>query len=109
MGDGTTIGDDELSQRLGDQQHITGAGDAEEQQRAAPGEGVRAPLAAEGADHAEFSIFDGKGNEQVVAVGENEDGQVVQSSGESSEEAKSGLAKLKSKISDAFGPDPHKK
>ena len=108
MGDGTTIGDDELSQRLGDQSHITGDPD-QKAKRADEGEGVRAPLAAEGADHAEFSIFDGKGNEQVVVVTENEEGKKVQATGDSSAEAAKKAGDQDVLASPAFDTNPHHK
>ena len=108
MGDGTTIGDDELSQRLGDQSHITGDPD-HEVKRAGEGEGVRAPLAAEGADHAEFSIFDGKGNEQVVVVTENEEGKRVQATGDSSAEAAEKAGDQEVLTSPAFETNPYRK
>ena len=44
------------------------------QHRAGPGEGVRAPFAAESGGSPEISVFDGKGNESVVVMTESEDG-----------------------------------
>jgi hypothetical protein len=108
MGDGTTIGDDELSQRLGDRNNPIEESDTDIH-RAGPGEGVRAPLTTEGADHAEYSIFDGKGNEQVVVVGDNKEGFPVQGTGDSSEEAAEKVADLDTKITGAFTPNPHDK
>lgn len=55
--------------------------------RAGPDEGVRAPLASEGADHAEMSVFDGAGNESVVVVADDEEGKVSEGTGGTSEEA----------------------
>lgn len=107
MGDGSTIGDDELSQRLGDRNTPIEESDTP-LHRAGEGEGVRAPLAQEGADHAEFSIFDGKGNEKVVVVGD-QDGKPVQAAGDSSEEAQSKIGKMKNKIDEAFNPSPSEK
>ena len=108
MGDGTTIGDDELSQRLGDQSHVTGDPD-QEVKRAGEGEGVRAPLAAEGADHAEFSIFDGAGNEDVVVVTENKEGKRVEATGDSSAEALKKAEDQDILASPAFDTNPHHK
>ncbi len=101
----STIGEDPRSQRLGDQQAVTGEEEGDTpSHRAAEGEGVRAPLASEGADHSEFSVFDGKGNEQVVVVTENDDGEAVQSTGDSSEEATKAAGKLDTKLGTGFGP-----
>ncbi len=58
-----------------------------EQHRAGAGEGQDAPMAQYGADHAEFSTFDGSGNESVVAVTANEEGKVSEGTGPSSAEA----------------------
>jgi len=57
------------------------------QHRAGPGEGNRAPLAEEGADHAEMSVFDGKGNEEVVVTTSDAEGKRVQGTGSSAGEA----------------------
>ena len=108
MGDGTTRGDDPLSQRLADQNNPIEEQDTEVH-RAAPGEGVRAPLAQEGADHAEYSIFDGKGNEQVVVVGDNKHGKPVQATGDTSEEAMSQVEDQEIQLSPAFDTPPHNK
>ncbi len=108
MGDGTTRGDDPVSQRLSDQNNPIEEQDTPVH-RAPPGDGVRAPMAQYGADHAEFSTFDGKGNEQVVAVGDNEKGYQVQATGETSEEAQAKVAKQDTKVSPAFDTPPHSK
>jgi len=96
MGDGT-------DPKFSDRSRVTGLSDPDTN-RAGEGEGVRAPLAQDGADHSEFSVFDGAGNESVVVVGTNDDGQRVQATGESSEEATGALGKMKEKLGDAFGP-----
>lgn len=57
------------------------------QHRAGPGEGNRAPLAEKGADHAEMSVFDGKGNEEVVVTTNDEEGKMAQGTGPSAGEA----------------------
>ena len=108
MGDGTTIGDDELSQRLGDRNNPIEESDTD-LHRAGPGEGVRAPLTTEGADHAEYSIFDGKGNEQVVVVGDNKEGRPAQGTGDSSEDAAERLADMDANITGAFTPNQHER
>jgi hypothetical protein len=106
--DGSTIGDDPLSQRLGDQNNPIEESDTPIH-RAGPGEGVRAPLAQEGADHAEYSIFDGKGNEQVVVVADNKHGKPVQATGDSSEEAASKVEDQEIQLSPAFDTPPFNK
>ena len=94
---------DETDPKFSDRNRVTGLS-APDSNRAAEGEGVRAPLAQDGADHSEFSVFDGKGNEQVVAVNTGPDGKVVQSTGDSSEEAMGLVGKMKDKLGEAFGP-----
>jgi hypothetical protein len=108
MSEGSTRGDDPLSQRLGDQNNPIEEQDTPVH-RAGPGEGVRAPLTGEGADHAEFSIFDGKGNEQVVVVGDNKEGKPVQATGDSAAEAQSKVADQDELLSPAFDTPPHSK
>ncbi len=89
--------------KFSDRSRVTGLS-TPDSNRAADGEGVRAPLASDGADHSEFSVFDGAGNEQVVVVDTNEDGKLVQSTGDSSADAVKGVNKLKKRLGDAFGP-----
>jgi len=96
---------DQTPPEFSDQSRVTGLSD-EDSNRAADGEGVRAPLAQDGADHAEFSVFDGAGNESVVAVTTNEDGKRVQATGASSEEALKSAGKQDDSLGDAFG-DSH--
>jgi hypothetical protein len=74
------------------------------QHRAGPGEGVRAPLAADGADHAEFSIFDGKGNESVVVVAADDDGRTAEGTGPSSAEAMKDAKTPGERLGKDFGP-----
>jgi len=78
-----------------------------EQHRAGPGEGVRAPFADE-TGVAEMSVFDGKGNESVVRVSTDADGNTAQGTGPSSEaaaaDAESLLKKARRGLGDAFGP-----
>jgi len=88
--------------KFSDRSRVTGLS-APDSNRAGEGEGVRAPLAQDGADHSEFSVFDGAGNEQVVVVDTNKDGKLVQSTGDSSAEATKGIDKLKERLGDAFG------
>lgn len=49
------------------------------QHRAAPGEGIRAPQGAEALP--QTSVFDGRGNESVVVVAEDEQGRQSQGTG----------------------------
>ena len=72
--------------RDGDQSAVIGQSQ-EPKYRAGPGEGVRAPLVQHGADHAEFSIFDGAGNERVVVLTTDDEGRASQGVGSTSEEA----------------------
>ncbi len=93
---------DETDPKFSDRNRVTGLS-TPDSNRAAEGEGVRAPLASDGADHSEFSVFDGAGNEKVVVVDTNEDGKLVQSTGDSSAEAAKGVNKLKERLGEAFG------
>lgn len=86
--------------REGDQSAVVGTD--EDRYRAGPGQGVRAPLTTEGADHPEFSVFDGKGNESVVVVGTDAKGRTSQGTGATSEEAAADAAKTK--LGEGFGP-----
>lgn len=70
----------------GDQSATIGESD-HPQHRAGPGEGIRAPMAEDGADHAEMSVFDAAGNEKVVAVADDDEGRMSQGTGDSSAEA----------------------
>ena len=64
------------------------AGDTDHpQHRAGPGEGVRAPLLADGGDAAEISVFDGAGNESVVHMTTDAEGNTAQGTGPTSEAA----------------------
>jgi hypothetical protein len=85
------------------------AGDSDhEQRRAGPGEGVRAPYIADGGDAAEMSVFDGAGNESVVRLTTDAEGNTAQGTGPSSEaaeaDADSLLKKARRAVGDAFGP-----
>ncbi len=101
--DGPDPMNDGTDPKFSDRSRVTGVS-TPDSNRAAEGEGVRAPLASDGADHSEFSVFDGAGNESVVVVDTNEEGKLVQSTGASSEEATKGINKLKERLGDAFGP-----
>ena len=77
------------------------------QHRAGPGEGVRAPFAEDGG-FAEMSVFDGAGNESVVRMTTDEDGNTAQGTGPDSETAAEDadglLKKVRRGLGDAFGP-----
>ncbi len=74
----------------------------EDMGRADSDEGIRASLASEGADHAEMSVFDGAGNESVVVVTDDDEGQVSQGTGGSSEEAMADAKKPGQPLGDAI-------
>ena len=76
------------------------------QHRSGPGEANDAPWAKD-AGHAEYAVFDGRGNESVVVVTDNEEGKPVQATGDSSEEAMKSAAKQDDMISKQFTPNPH--
>jgi len=86
----------------GNQQAVIG--DTKGQHRAGPGEGVRAPLVSEGADHPEFSIFDGTGNESVVVVGTDEEGRPSEGTGPDSESAMHDAKRSGQLLGKDFGP-----
>ena len=89
------------------------AGDTDHpQHRAGPGEGVRAPFATE-TGVSEISVFDGKGNEQVVRTVTDSSGQRVQGTGNSSAEAADDAADLLKeggqKVGEGFQPEGNEK
>lgn len=73
------------------------------QHRAAPGEGVRAPFAQDTGGDAQFSVFDGKGNESVVVLAEDENGRPSQGSGPDTASARKEATKGKADPGSAFG------
>ncbi|HUQ62442.1 MAG TPA: hypothetical protein VM121_01655 [Acidimicrobiales bacterium] len=74
--------------------------------RSPEGQGNDAPFAKD-SDHAEYSIFDGAGNESVVTVTRDENGNVREGTGATSEEALKNAKKLDQQLGDAFGPVKH--
>lgn len=72
--------------------------------RAPEGEGVSAPYAKDSGGPSQMSVFDGAGNESVVVVGENEDGQVAEGTGATLEDALKDTQKGDSRLGDAFNP-----
>ncbi|HEX2063389.1 MAG TPA: hypothetical protein VHE80_03095 [Acidimicrobiales bacterium] len=87
-------------------QDILGSTD-HEQHRAPPGEGSRAPLASEGAEHAQFSVYDGKGNESVAVVAENEEGRTSEGVGATTEEALEDARKPGELLGEGMNPKGH--
>ena len=63
-----------------DRQGVIGPGN-DPQHRAGPGEGVRAPFAHKEGGDPQISVFDGKGNEQVVVAAPDRQGNLAQGSG----------------------------
>jgi hypothetical protein len=94
---------DETDPKFSDPSRVTGLS-AEDTHRAPEGEGARAPLAAEGADHPEFSVFDGEGNEQVVVVTENQEGKITEGTGDTSADAMKAAGKQEDRLGPGFGP-----
>ncbi len=89
------------------------AGDTDHpQHRAGEGEGVRAPFATE-TGVSEISVFDGKGNEQVVRTVSDAKGQRVQGTGNSSAEAAADAADLLKEggqgVGEGFQPEGNEK
>ncbi len=92
--------------RHGDQGAVVGESE-HAQHRAGPGEGVRAPWAEGDADHTEFSIFDGKGNESVAVVTNDDEGVPAQGTGPSTEEAMADAKKPGDPLGKGFSPSEH--
>ena len=90
----------------GNQQAVIGSA-GEPNFRAAPGEGVRAPMIKDGADHAEFSIFDGKGTESVVVVTADDEGRTTEAAAATSAEALKAARKPGELLQGEFGPASH--
>ena len=79
----------------------------EPQNRAGPGEGNRAPLAQDtGRGEAQYSVFDGKGNEQVVVATENQQGQPAEGTGYAAATARAEATEGEVQTGSGFGhPD----
>lgn len=71
--------------------------------KAPPGQGIEAPLSQETGGPAEMSIFDGKGNETVVVVAENEEGLRAQGTGQDRDEAMADTKDPKDQLGTDFG------
>jgi len=81
----------------------TGSSD-HEQHRAGPNEGVRAPLSRDSGGPSQISVFDGKGNESVVVVDENEEGELSQGTGPNAAEAWADAKDPGDTLGKDFGP-----
>jgi len=77
-------------------------GSDQDNHRAGPGEGIRAPFAQDSGGQAQTSVFDGKGNESVVVYGENEDGRPAQGTGPDVESAQTEVAEGEEHPGSAF-------
>ncbi len=77
-----------------------------EQHRAGPNEGVRAPFSTESGEEPQISIFDGKGNESVVVVGADDDGNRKQGTGPDREAALKNMKDTKDPLGPDFSPGP---
>ncbi len=71
--------------------------------KAPAGQGVEAPLSQETGGPAEMSTFDGRGNESVVVVGENEAGLRSQGTGGTREEAAADTRDPSDQLGEDFG------
>ena len=76
------------------------------QHRAGPDEGVKAPY-QEGKGPIQSSVFDGAGNEIVVVTTTNAEGERVQGTGGSAEEAAKEAEELDRGTGEGFYPEPH--
>ena len=85
----------------------TGTSD-HEQHRAGPNEGVRAPLSRDSGGPSQISVFDGKGNEEVVVLSENEEGKTSQGTGKSAAEAMENAKDPGDTLGKGFGPSVNK-
>lgn len=86
-----------------DRQGTLGYGQ-EPQHRAPAAEGVRAPLAQESGGAPQYSSFDSKGNERVVVLSENEEGNPAKGTGPDAASAQADAAQGDNQIGD-LGPD----
>ncbi len=73
------------------------------QHRSPPGEGQEAPLTSEGGPGT-TSVFDGKGNETVVVVADDEEGRMSEGTGATGEEALEDARKPGDLLGEGFQP-----
>lgn len=71
--------------------------------RAPAGEGILSPTSDETGGPPQTSVFDGAGNESVVVVTENKDGEIVEGTGATLEDALKDADKGDNRLGDAFG------
>lgn len=77
------------------------------QHRVPPGQGNDAPFAADADKLPEMSIFDGKGNESVVVLAEDDHGKLREGTGPDRESAVRDARNPKTVIGEAFSPEEH--
>ena len=92
----------ETPAQFSDPNRVIGHG-AKDADRAPEGEGNRAEFAQYGADKAQFSIFDGQGNEEVVVVTDNAEGKPVAATGKTKDEALKSIPKMDTIIGEGYG------
>jgi hypothetical protein len=95
---------DETDPKFSDPNTVIGV--PQDVHRAPEGEGARAPLTSEGADHAEFSVFDGAGNEQVAVVGDDATGKPAEGTGNTAAEASEAIDTQDERIGGVFKSAP---
>lgn len=86
-----------------ERQRVVGEGD-DPQHRVPEGEGTRAGLAEETGGPPQTSIYDGKGNESVVVLADDEEGKPREGTGPDLESALAEAKNPKKVIGDAFNP-----
>ena len=79
----------------------------EEKHRAGEGEGFRAPMVEEEGEVIQSSMYDGTGNEIVVATGVDSEGNRKQGTGESAEEAIKDIEESDETLGKGFGTGRH--
>jgi len=85
---------------------ITGQTD-HPQHRAPEGEGWRAPYASDTGGVPQHSIYDGHGNEIIVATTTGPDGEVKQGTGDTLEDAVDDAKREAGPIGEGYGPGGH--
>lgn len=85
---------------------VTGSTD-HEQHRAPEGEGWRAPFASDTGGVPQHSVYDGAGNEVVVATTTGPDGNIKQGTGDNFDDAMKDAKEGKGPIGEGYGPGGH--
>jgi len=93
---------DQTDPKFSDPNLVVGTGE-EDANRAPEGDGNRAEFAQYGAEDAQFSIFDGHGNEQVVVVTGDSEGKPVMPTGDTAADARAKADKDKTGTGTAIG------